>query len=62
VTGTADTADRAYDLIVSTRPDVAVVDLHGLVQANCVEVRVLFGASKRSPIRRGFFAFLESWR
>jgi two-component system, NarL family, invasion response regulator UvrY len=28
VTGTAGTADAAYDLVVSSTPDVAVVDLH----------------------------------
>jgi DNA-binding NarL/FixJ family response regulator len=28
VTGTAGTADAAYDLVVSSNPDVAVVDLH----------------------------------
>ena len=28
VTGTAGTADAAYDLVVGSKPDVAVVDLH----------------------------------
>jgi DNA-binding NarL/FixJ family response regulator len=28
VTGTAGTADAAYDLVVSSTPDVAIVDLH----------------------------------
>lgn len=28
VTGTAGTADAAFDMVVSSRPDVAVVDLH----------------------------------